>query len=120
MRTSKEKWTKDVLEWYPRNGKRKRGGHIKRWKDDLPKGRRRESSLGESSHVKGRLQRKCTSWAEVGGRPIPPPRRSRAHGRRRFTQSIGRAELCLRAGESGQAAERPLYPLKLMVTGEIP
>ncbi|GBP76676.1 Putative uncharacterized transposon-derived protein F52C9.6 [Eumeta japonica] len=43
MRTNKEKWTKDVLEWYPRNGKRKRGGQIKRWEDDLPKGWRRST-----------------------------------------------------------------------------
>ncbi|GBP49720.1 hypothetical protein EVAR_33474_1 [Eumeta japonica] len=43
MRTNKEKWTKDVLEWYPRNGKRKRGGQIKRWENDLPKERRRST-----------------------------------------------------------------------------
>ncbi|GBP62668.1 hypothetical protein EVAR_51914_1 [Eumeta japonica] len=30
MTTNKEKWTKDVVKWYPRNGKRKRGGEIKR------------------------------------------------------------------------------------------
>lgn len=41
MRTNKGKWTKDVMEWYPRNGKRNRGGQIKRWEDDLPKGWRR-------------------------------------------------------------------------------
>ncbi|GBP71233.1 General transcription factor II-I repeat domain-containing protein 2 [Eumeta japonica] len=46
MRTNKEKWTKDVLEWYPRNGNRKRRGQIKRWEDDLPKGwRSRKSTL---------------------------------------------------------------------------
>ncbi|CAF4882123.1 unnamed protein product [Pieris macdunnoughi] len=43
MRTNKEKWTKDVIEWYPRNGKRKRGGQVKRWEDDLPKGWRRSA-----------------------------------------------------------------------------
>ncbi|GBP72788.1 hypothetical protein EVAR_4672_1 [Eumeta japonica] len=47
MRTNKEKWTKDVVEWYPRNGKRKRGGQIKRWEDDLPKGWRRSTRDGE-------------------------------------------------------------------------
>ncbi|XP_045450487.1 uncharacterized protein LOC123659284 [Melitaea cinxia] len=41
MRTNKEKWTKNIMEWYPRNGKRQRGRPIKRWDDDLPKGWRR-------------------------------------------------------------------------------
>ena len=41
MRTNREKWTKDVMEWYPRNGKRQKGRQIKRWEDDLPKGWRR-------------------------------------------------------------------------------
>ncbi|CAF4772984.1 unnamed protein product [Pieris macdunnoughi] len=43
MRTNKEKWTKDVIEWYPRNGKRKRGGQVKRWEDDLPSEWRRSA-----------------------------------------------------------------------------
>ncbi|GBP78293.1 hypothetical protein EVAR_57139_1 [Eumeta japonica] len=43
MRTNKEKWMKDVVEWYPRNEKRKRGGQIKRWEDDLSKGWRRST-----------------------------------------------------------------------------
>ncbi|XP_052750861.1 uncharacterized protein LOC128200685 [Galleria mellonella] len=43
MRTNKEKWTKDIIEWYPRNGKRQRGGQIKRWEDDLPKGWRKSA-----------------------------------------------------------------------------
>ena len=37
MRTNKDKWTKTVTEWYPRNGKRQKGRQIKRWEDDLPK-----------------------------------------------------------------------------------
>ncbi|KAI8427328.1 hypothetical protein MSG28_001907 [Choristoneura fumiferana] len=41
IRTNREKWTKDVMEWYPRNGKRRKGRPIKRWEDDLPKGWRR-------------------------------------------------------------------------------
>ncbi|KAJ8724843.1 hypothetical protein PYW07_015801 [Mythimna separata] len=42
MRTdSGRKWTKDVMEWYPRNGKRQKGRQVKRWEDDLPKGWRR-------------------------------------------------------------------------------
>ncbi|GBP51431.1 hypothetical protein EVAR_37267_1 [Eumeta japonica] len=43
MRTNKEKWTKDVVKRYSRNGKRKRGGQMKRWEDDLPKGWRRST-----------------------------------------------------------------------------
>ncbi|GBP33721.1 hypothetical protein EVAR_17048_1 [Eumeta japonica] len=43
MRTNKEKWTKDALERYPRNGKRKREGQIKRREDDLPKEWRRST-----------------------------------------------------------------------------
>lgn len=41
MRTQTEKWTKKVTDWYPRNGKRRRGRQCKRWEDDLPKGWRR-------------------------------------------------------------------------------
>lgn len=59
MRTYPEKWTNAVMEWYPRNGKRKKGRQIKRWEDDLPKGWRRLSrdrdkwrGLGEA-YVKG-------------------------------------------------------------------
>ncbi|GBP83961.1 hypothetical protein EVAR_62403_1 [Eumeta japonica] len=43
MRTNKEKWTKDVVKWYHGNGKRKIGGQIKIWEDDLPKGWRRST-----------------------------------------------------------------------------
>lgn len=59
MRTNKGKWTKDVIEWYPRNGKRKKGRQIKRWEDDLPKGWRRiarkreEWKLMGEAYVKG-------------------------------------------------------------------
>ncbi|GBP06673.1 hypothetical protein EVAR_92632_1 [Eumeta japonica] len=42
-RTNKEKWTKNVVEWYSRNGKNKRGGQIKRWEGGLPKGWRRST-----------------------------------------------------------------------------
>ncbi|KAL0859723.1 hypothetical protein ABMA27_010085 [Loxostege sticticalis] len=53
MRTDKGKWTKDVIEWYPRNGKRHQGRQIKRWEDDLPKGWRR-------------LSRDRDKWKELG------------------------------------------------------
>lgn len=36
-RDSKIKWTKIVSEWYPRDGKRKRGRQVKRWTDDIKK-----------------------------------------------------------------------------------
>lgn len=59
MRTNREKWTKDIMEWYPRHGKRQKGRQIKRWEDDLPKGWRRFTrdrdewkKLGEA-YVKG-------------------------------------------------------------------
>lgn len=41
MRAKIDKWTRDVTEWYPRDGKRKQGRQIKRWEDDLPKNWRR-------------------------------------------------------------------------------
>ncbi|KAJ2944653.1 hypothetical protein O0L34_g4008 [Tuta absoluta] len=31
------KWTRDVIQWYPRNGKRGRGRPYIRWDDDLKK-----------------------------------------------------------------------------------
>lgn len=34
----KNKWTQDLFEWYPHDGKRNRGRPIRRWEDDLPKG----------------------------------------------------------------------------------
>lgn len=41
IRTNKDKLTRDVIEWYPRNGKRQQGRQIRRWEDDLPKGWRK-------------------------------------------------------------------------------
>lgn len=35
IRETKEKWTKIISEWYPRDGKRNRGRQTKRWEDDL-------------------------------------------------------------------------------------
>ena len=35
IREKNEKWTKKILEWYPRNGKRCKGRPTKRWEDDL-------------------------------------------------------------------------------------
>lgn len=35
MREGLEKWTKDLIEWYPRGHKRKRGRPTLRWSDDL-------------------------------------------------------------------------------------
>ncbi|GBP03803.1 Mariner Mos1 transposase [Eumeta japonica] len=58
MRTNKEKWTKYVSEWYPRNGKKKRGGQIKRWEDDLPKGWRST----ETVHETVLRERTCREW----------------------------------------------------------
>ncbi|GBP60561.1 Limulus clotting factor C [Eumeta japonica] len=73
MRNNKEKWTKDVLEWYPRNGKRKRGGQIKRWEDDLPKGWRRSTRDRENGRNWGRPMAidnltKCAYFAVKGAR----------------------------------------------------
>lgn len=31
----KDKWCKTILEWYPREGHRKRGRPLKRWADDI-------------------------------------------------------------------------------------
>ena len=59
IRSRKDKWIKDVTEWYPRDGKRRRGGQVKRWEDDLPKGWRRMArdrhkwSGLEEAYVKG-------------------------------------------------------------------
>lgn len=36
-RESKEKWTKIITEWYPRNSKRNNGRQIKKWEDDFEK-----------------------------------------------------------------------------------
>lgn len=41
MMRNVEKCTKNIMEWYPRNGKSQRGRQIKKWDDDLPKGWRR-------------------------------------------------------------------------------
>ena len=30
-----EKWCKAMIEWYPRNQKKKRGRQFKRWEDDI-------------------------------------------------------------------------------------
>ena len=38
MRSNKKKWTRNIIKWYPRDGKRRRGRQITRWEDDLPKG----------------------------------------------------------------------------------
>lgn len=35
MRDKRQKWTKELVEWYPREGKRVRGRQRKRWEDDL-------------------------------------------------------------------------------------
>ncbi|GBP48882.1 1,2-dihydroxy-3-keto-5-methylthiopentene dioxygenase [Eumeta japonica] len=43
MRILKGKWTKDVIEWNPRNGKRQKGRQIKRCENDLPKGWKRSA-----------------------------------------------------------------------------
>ncbi|GBP02669.1 hypothetical protein EVAR_70968_1 [Eumeta japonica] len=37
VKKSKEKWTKLVAEWYPRDSKRNRGRQTKRWEDDFKK-----------------------------------------------------------------------------------
>lgn len=37
LREEKGKWTKLITEWYPRDGKRKRGRQFKRWDDDIKK-----------------------------------------------------------------------------------
>lgn len=43
MRSNKNKWSKEITSWYPRDGKRRRGRPVKRWEDDLVKGWRRLS-----------------------------------------------------------------------------
>ncbi|XP_030025374.2 uncharacterized protein LOC115443910 [Manduca sexta] len=35
LRSTQEKWSKIVTDWYPRDGKRKRGRQCKRWEDEL-------------------------------------------------------------------------------------
>lgn len=35
LRERQEKWTRIITEWYPRDGKRSKGGQTKRWEDDL-------------------------------------------------------------------------------------
>ncbi|CAH2240094.1 jg6348 [Pararge aegeria aegeria] len=35
MRRKKENWAKDITEWYPRDGKRRRDRPFRRWEDDL-------------------------------------------------------------------------------------
>ncbi|CAH2234023.1 jg5014 [Pararge aegeria aegeria] len=35
MRRKKENWAKDITEWYPRDGKRRKGRPFRRWEDDL-------------------------------------------------------------------------------------
>lgn len=35
IRQKTEKWTKNIVEWYPRDGKRRRGRPYYRWEDDL-------------------------------------------------------------------------------------
>lgn len=35
VRDAKEKWSKKISEWYPRDGKRKRGRPTMKWEDDL-------------------------------------------------------------------------------------
>ncbi|CAF4744183.1 unnamed protein product [Pieris macdunnoughi] len=35
LRSPHEKWSKIVTEWYPRDGKRRRGRPRKRWEDEL-------------------------------------------------------------------------------------
>lgn len=37
LRERNGKWTKTILEWYPRDGKRSKGRQPKRWEDDLKK-----------------------------------------------------------------------------------
>lgn len=37
IRNNRDKWTKDVTEWYPRDGKRKKGRQKTRWEDDIRK-----------------------------------------------------------------------------------
>lgn len=35
LRSTQDKWSKIVTDWYPRDGKRKRGRQLKRWEDEL-------------------------------------------------------------------------------------
>ncbi|OWR45952.1 endonuclease-reverse transcriptase [Danaus plexippus plexippus] len=35
LRCKKEKWSKQVTVWYPRDGTRRRGRKTRRWEDDL-------------------------------------------------------------------------------------
>ena len=37
LREGIEKWTRQITEWYPRDGKRNKGRQTKRWEDDLKK-----------------------------------------------------------------------------------
>ncbi|XP_063619666.1 uncharacterized protein LOC134792326 [Cydia splendana] len=35
IRNQKNKWSKDIIMWYPRDGKRRRGRQRKRWEDEI-------------------------------------------------------------------------------------
>ncbi|CAG4949079.1 unnamed protein product [Colias eurytheme] len=70
IRNNKGKWTKDVTEWYPRDGKRKKGRQKTRWEDDIRKvagttwqreatNRDRWKSLGEA-YAKRQTDNKVT------------------------------------------------------------
>ena len=37
MRSTKDKWTKTITDWYPRDSGRNKGRQIKRWEDDIKK-----------------------------------------------------------------------------------
>ncbi|CAH2099837.1 unnamed protein product [Euphydryas editha] len=50
----KDRWTISKIRKKQRNGKRQRGGQIKRWEDDLPKGWRRSTGNREKWKKLGR------------------------------------------------------------------
>ncbi|GBP28462.1 hypothetical protein EVAR_93409_1 [Eumeta japonica] len=83
MRTNKEKWTKDVVQWYPKNGTRKRRGEMKRWATIYQKDV--ESQL--------EIERNGRNWGRR--RDAPPDMRALDRGEREkeiFPLSAGRRE----------------------------
>ncbi|GBP46046.1 hypothetical protein EVAR_24240_1 [Eumeta japonica] len=83
-RKGEDKWSKIITQWYPRDGKRKRGRPRKRWDDDIrqvagktwsrvarerlliPQGMRMCGDVTADSRGRGRLRR-------------PPPPRAHRH-----------------------------------------
>jgi exonuclease III len=59
MREKMEKWTKDITEWYPRQGKRKRGRPIMRWEDDIKK------KAGATWRREAKDRTKWKAWEEA-------------------------------------------------------